>query len=165
MGLRARLDTEARGEILRLCRRSNPDRPVVQFVVSHHANKIKANNTNEQHRKNYIGLRQRECKLFETVVQDVRCFCRFLLAAKTPRSYPINIWNRPTRKDSSQLVYFDFATSCIHTLENGYRIILPSLTSGRDGVFILDSKLKSMVKIRAFFDVGWCSVSRVAQSV
>jgi hypothetical protein len=35
VGLRAGLDTEARGRILCLCRGSNPDRPVVQPVARH----------------------------------------------------------------------------------------------------------------------------------
>jgi hypothetical protein len=36
VGLRAGLDTEARGKILCLCRGSNLERPVVQFVVRHY---------------------------------------------------------------------------------------------------------------------------------
>jgi hypothetical protein len=36
VGLRAGLDTEARGKILYLCRGSNLDRPVVQSVVRHY---------------------------------------------------------------------------------------------------------------------------------
>jgi hypothetical protein len=36
VGLRAGLDTEARGKILCLCRGSNPDCPVVQSVVRHY---------------------------------------------------------------------------------------------------------------------------------
>jgi hypothetical protein len=36
VGLRAGLDTEARGKISCLCRESNPDRPVVQPVVRHY---------------------------------------------------------------------------------------------------------------------------------
>jgi hypothetical protein len=36
VGPRAGLDTEARGKILWPCRGSNPDRPVVQFIVRHY---------------------------------------------------------------------------------------------------------------------------------
>jgi hypothetical protein len=36
VGLRAGLDTQARGKILSPCRGSNPDRPVVQPVVRHY---------------------------------------------------------------------------------------------------------------------------------
>jgi hypothetical protein len=36
VGLRAGLDTEARGKTFGLCRESNPDRPVVQSVVRHY---------------------------------------------------------------------------------------------------------------------------------
>jgi hypothetical protein len=35
VGLRAFLDTDARGKIICLCRGSNPDLPVVQPVVRH----------------------------------------------------------------------------------------------------------------------------------
>jgi hypothetical protein len=36
VGLRAGLDTEARGKVLCLCQGPNPDRPVVQPVVRHY---------------------------------------------------------------------------------------------------------------------------------
>jgi hypothetical protein len=36
VGLKAGLDTEARGKILYPCRGSNPDRPVVQSVARHY---------------------------------------------------------------------------------------------------------------------------------
>jgi hypothetical protein len=36
VGLRANLDTEDRGKVLCLCRKSNPDRLVVQSVVRHY---------------------------------------------------------------------------------------------------------------------------------
>jgi hypothetical protein len=39
MGLRAGLDTKARGKILCLCRGLNPDRPVVQSVVRHYTDR------------------------------------------------------------------------------------------------------------------------------
>jgi hypothetical protein len=36
VGLRASLDTKAKGKILCPCREANPDRPVVQSVVRHY---------------------------------------------------------------------------------------------------------------------------------
>jgi hypothetical protein len=63
VGLRAGLDTEARGKILCPCRGSNPDRPVVQSVVRHYEetqkrkNQIRKNSKNETAKKTRKKIR------------------------------------------------------------------------------------------------------------
>jgi hypothetical protein len=46
VGPRAGLDTEVRGEILSLCRESNPDRPVVQGKLIPNPDTRKSNDSN-----------------------------------------------------------------------------------------------------------------------